>query len=313
MLVARETGWLSRAHRAIVDRELAARLEQLGDVGTERAAKQLAYRLDPEGAAERQRNAERDRRVSIRPAPDVMARLSALLPVAQAVAAYQALAQHADTLRAAGDPRGRGQIMADTLVQRLTGHTTAGEIPIELQLILPADTLLAPEADPERDEPAILSGHGPIPAPAARDWLLTTTAPVWLRRLYTAPGSGELIAMDSRRRCFTPAQRRFIALRDQTCRTPWCEAPIRHTDHIQPAEHGGPTAVSNGQGYCQACNHTKQAPGWHTQVLPLPGGHTVEITTPTGHRYRSRAPDPPGTRETDSPLITVLWQHVHAA
>jgi hypothetical protein len=147
----------------------------------------------------------------------------------------------------------------------------------------------------------------------ARDWLLNNAAPVWLRRLYTAPGTGELIAMDSRRRCFTPAQRHFIALRDQTCRTPWCDAPIRHTDHIQPAEHGGPTEVANGQGYCQTCNHTKQAPGWHTQVLQLPGGHTVEITTPTGHRYQSRAPDPPGTTPTDSPLEAVLWRYVHTA
>ena len=31
MIVARETAWLSREHRAIVDRELAPRLETLGD------------------------------------------------------------------------------------------------------------------------------------------------------------------------------------------------------------------------------------------------------------------------------------------
>jgi hypothetical protein len=86
-----------------------------------------------------------------------------------------------------------------------------------------------------------------------------------------------------------------------------------HTDHIQPAEHHGPTEVSNGQGYCQTCNHTKQAPGWHTTVVELPGGHTVDITTPTGHRYQSRAPDPPGTNHTESPLVAVLWQYVHAA
>ena len=50
----------------------------------------------------------------------------------------------------------------------------------------------------------------------------------------------------------------------------------------------------NGQGDCEACNYTKQAPGWHTKAINLHGGHTVEITTPTGHQYRSRAPDPPG-------------------
>jgi hypothetical protein len=332
-LIARETGWLSREHRAQVDRELAGRLEQLGDVGTERAAKHLAYRLDPDGAVERQRNAEKDRRVSIRPAPDVMARLSALLPLTQAIAAHQALVRHATTLRAAGDPRTPGQIMADTLVQRLTGQTTATDVPVELNLIItdqtlfsgrpgeadtadaePADTAAEPGSGQPGggDEPAVLSGYGPLPAPLAREWLATSTAPVWLRRLFREPGTGELIAMDSRRRCFTPAQRKFIQIRDQVCRTPWCEAPIRHTDHIQPANHGGPTEVSNGQGYCQACNHTKQAPGWHTRPNRMPGPHTVDITTPTGHRYRSRAPDPPGTArkqqtEPNAPVADLIW------
>jgi hypothetical protein len=146
-------------------------------------------------------------------------------------------------------------------------------------------------------EPAILDGYGPIPAEQARE-LITRPAehtPMWLRRLYTAPESGQLIAMDSTQRFFNPAQRLFIRLRDQHCRTSWCEAPIRHTDHIQPADHGGPTTVQNGQGYCEACNYTKQAPGWVTRRIERDDGvHEVETTTPTGHHYRSRAPDPPG-------------------
>ena len=230
-----------------------------------------------------------------------MTRLTGLLPLVQGVATCAALNQDADTKIAAGDPRSRGQIMADTLVERVTGQTTADAVPVEVNLILPTDALLARRGDPGRDEPAVIPGHGPVPAHWARDLILTSPAPVWLRRLFTAPVTGELVAMDSKRRCFTQAQRDFIALRDQTCRTPWCDAPIRHTDHIQPAEHGGPTNIDNGQGYCQACNHAKQAPGWHTTVLPLPGGHTVEITTPTGHRYQSRAPNPPGTNNDTSP------------
>jgi hypothetical protein len=253
-------------------------------------------------------------------------------------------------LRAAGDPRTPGQIMADTLVQRLTGQATATDVPVELNLIItdqalfgtppfdtePADTgptstdtgpastgaeptaagePEAAAADPQSsdgcDEPAVLSGYGPLPAPLAREWLATSTAPVWLRRLYRAPDTGQLIAMDSRRRCFTPAQRKFIQIRDQVCRTPWCEALIRHTDHIQPANHHGPTEVNNGQGYCQACNHTKQAPGWHTRPNRMPGPHTVDITTPTGHRHQSRAPDPPGTArkqtEPNAPVADLIW------
>jgi hypothetical protein len=116
---------------------------------------------------------------------------------------------------------------------------------------------------------------------------------MWLRRLYQVPTTRELISMDSARREFTPAQRRFLRLRDRHCRTPWCEAPIRHADHVVGAGSGGATAIDNGQGYCEACNYAKQAPGWRNRVVARAGPHEVEITTPTGHRYRSRAPDPP--------------------
>ena len=54
-----------------------------------------------------------------------MTRLSGLLPLVQGVATYAALNKDADTKIAAGDPRTRGQIMADTLVERVTGQATA--------------------------------------------------------------------------------------------------------------------------------------------------------------------------------------------
>ena len=274
MLVARETAWLSREHRAVVDAELAPLLEKLGDRRTEAEAKKIAYRLDPHGYVDRIRNAAKDRRVSVRPAPDVMARLNALLPVAQGVAAYAALNRHADSLISQGDPRSRGQIMADTLVERLTGQASAVDVPIEISLVMNADALLA-----EGDEPAHLDGYGPIPAQIARDIVgkPSEQTPMWIRRLFTRPRSSELAAMESRRRTFTGNQRRFVIARDQYCRTPYCEAPIRHIDHITPAEHGGPTSVDNAQGLCEACNYAKQAPGWRYQ--------RESVTTPTGHTY----------------------------
>ena len=116
--------------------------------------------------------------------------------------------------------------------------------------------------------------------------------------------------MESRRRCFPEAQRRFIALRDQTCRTPYCDAPIRHTDHIVPKEHDGPTSVRNGQGLCAACNYAKEAPGWHARSGP---SQQIVITTPTGHRYRSRPPGPPGTRRERSPVEQRLAELLHVA
>ena len=82
-LVARETIFLSRADRAAIDAALGPRLEGLGDRAVEAQTRRLAYRADPAGFVERARAAVKDRRVSVRPAPEAMVRLSALLPAAQ--------------------------------------------------------------------------------------------------------------------------------------------------------------------------------------------------------------------------------------
>ena len=158
-----------------------------------------------------------------------------------------------------------------------------------MELVITDRTLLA-----GGDEPAHLVGLGPLPAPIARDLARDTEADVWLRRLFTRPEDGALVAMESRRRLFPNRLRRFLILRDQTCRTPWCGAPIRHADHVVPVEAGGITSAGNGQGLCVACNHTKQAPGWRARPGPDGAGHTVQVTTPTGHTYTSRPPPPPG-------------------
>ena len=292
-IVARETACLSREDRRAADDELAGRLATLGDGQVEAAARAVAYRLDPHAFTARSKGAERDRRVTLRPAPDTMSRLAGFLPVAQGVAAYAALMRHADGLKATGDQRSRGQIMADTLVERLTGQATAPAVPVEVELVMTDAALLGATRE-GRDEPAQLVGLGPIPAPMGRDLLRDTTADVWLRRLFTRPDDGALVAMESRRRLFPDRLRRFLVLRDQTCRTPWCGAPIRHLDHVTPAETGGVTSAENGQGLCAACNHTKQAHAWLARPGPAGAGHTVELTTPTGHTYTSRPPPAPG-------------------
>jgi hypothetical protein len=129
---------------------------------------------------------------------------------------------------------------------------------------------------------------------------------VWLRRLYTRPDTVQLVAMESRRREFSPAQRRFLRLRDQICRTPWCDAPIRHTDHLRGASSGGDTDAVNGQGLCEACNYAKQAAGWRARPSPAGGRHAVETATPTGHTYRSVPPALVMIRETRARIDLVL-------
>ena len=264
----------------------------------EAEARKAAYRADPAGLVERRRRAEADRHVSARPAPETMMRLTALLPVAHGVACYATLSRQAD-LHPNPDRLSRGQLMADLLIERLTGQPTAAAVPVEINLVMTDTSLLARSGEPGYDEPAHLDGYGPVPAALARDLAYRThsgarsggEARRWIRRLYTNPATGQLVAMDSRRRVFTANQQHFLRPRDQSCRTPWCDAPIRHADHIHPWDDEGRTSIANGQGLCQACNHAKQAPGW--QARPSPDGEITTIT-PTGHRYRSREPAPPG-------------------
>jgi hypothetical protein len=110
-----------------------------------------------------------------------------------------------------------------------------------------------------------------------------------LKRLYVRPETGTLVAADARSRCFPDGLGSLIRLRDQFCRTPWCDAPIRHHDHAERAAQDGETSQENGQGLCEARNHATEACGW--RVRPSPGDrHTLEITTPSGRVYDSTAP-----------------------
>jgi 5-methylcytosine-specific restriction endonuclease McrA len=298
--VARETAWLSALHRRVVDEEVAPHLESWGDRQVEAEVKKRAYRLDPTGYLARLSNKANDRTVTLRPAPDTMSYLTGLLPVAQGVAVLASLQREADSLRSQGDDRSRGQIMADTLVERVTGQATAEAVPVEVNLVMTDQAML--DVGDAKDEPAHLEGYGPIPAAVARQLLLpnddeaSVSAQVWVRRLFTAPTTGQLAALDSRRRTFDGVLRRQLIARDQVCRTPWCDAPIRHADHVTAVEDDGRTEAANGQGLCEACNHAKQAPGWRARASGGGSGEAVEITTPTGHRYRSEPPDPPRTR-----------------
>ena len=291
-LIARETACLSREDRAAVDAVVAGdgdRLERMGERELTSLCQQEAYRLDPESYVTRRRRAEADRHVSLRPAPDAMTWLTALLPVKDGVGVYAALTRTADTARAGGDQRTRGQVMADTLVGSVLGAASLGAgSGVTLGLVMSDSALFGTS-----DEPAHIDGYGPIPAELAREIVAGAALAdeaVWLQRLYTSPTSGQLVSMDSRARLFRGGLARFIRLRDRICRTPWCDAPVRHSDHAESVDEQGPTNGDNGQGLCEACNYAKQAHGWRARPSPSEGDHQVDTTTPTGHAYRSHAP-----------------------
>jgi hypothetical protein len=324
--MAQVTSVLSVADRAEVDRRVGPLLGRLGVRGAEQAARRVAAELDAAAVVRRMEAAVASRRVTVRPAPDGMAYLTVLGPMVEVVGAHAALRARARSVTAGlcpdDAPAGRspGAVAADTALRLLSGRSVGEPQPVEVHLVM-TDRALLGTGDQQRStmEPARVPGHGSVPAPVARAWLrgggggddspATVAGPapdhhdaaaaVWLRRLHTSPDGRDLVTMDSRRRIFSGLLRRMLVLRDDVCRTPWCEAPIAHADHARPARSGGATDLVDGNGRCARCNYTKEAPGWlvapTTTSPPGPTDrprtrHELQVCTPLGRRYASQAP-----------------------
>lgn len=301
-LLVRETSHLTAEHRAQIDEQICgpASLPTLARTGTRRLiarVKELAAELDVHACVKRRAKAVAQRSVSVRPAPDLMVYLTALVPMQQGVQAYAQLKKHAETAKAAGAERGTGQLMADTLIERLTGREPghADDVPVTINLLVSDQTLLA-----DGDRPGVVvegmpAGAGVVPGPVARNLVVhgIDADAAWLRAIYVAPG-GRLVASTSKARFHPQGMADLLRAREQgVCATPWCDAQVRHIDHVTPHAEGGPTSLDNGQGLCVRCNHAKQSPGWTQSTTESNGRHAIETVTPTGHSYGFVAPEPP--------------------
>ncbi|MFG1635079.1 HNH endonuclease [Pseudonocardia alni] len=279
--IAVECRDLDTRRRRQVDARLALHdLPRLG-IGRLRAmTRRLVAEIAPDLFRARVHTARAERRVTLRPAPDAMSYLTAYVPAEQGAACLAALQKAFVEVQVDPAPltRTRGQVLADTLVERVTGQTTATAVNLEVQVTVPVQALL----DPTSPLPAEIPGLGPVPA----DLLATSDGTKALRRLLT--DHGLVIGGDSRRRTSTGLLATLVRARAQNrCTEPYYDAPIRHLDHIHRTADGGRTELDNGRGVCEFHNHVREQPGWH--VARGPAG--VTTTTPTGHTYL--APDPP--------------------
>ena len=114
-------------------------------------------------------------------------------------------------------------------------------MPVAVNVVISDQALLGVE-----HAAAAIVGYGSVPSAVAQTMVLEAVTDsrsrATLRRLYATPDSGALVTMESRSRLFPKGLADFITLRDQRCRTPYCDAPIRHNDHANPHRRVAPPA-----------------------------------------------------------------------
>lgn len=131
-----------------------------------------------------------------------------------------------------------------------TGDVKVPTERFRLNVTIPAMTLLGAS-----QEPGMLDGVIPIPAPLARE--LAGRCDTWYRVL-TDPGSSAFLPLPADRYKPTQAMLEHLRLRHSTCAVPGCTRPASWAcehDHIEEychdcPEDGGPTAVENGHLLC---------------------------------------------------------------
>ncbi|MDM7853504.1 HNH endonuclease signature motif containing protein [Cellulomonas alba] len=266
-----------------------------------RRVRRLVAAVDPEAATKRAEKARSDRCVRLDWAGDAMAWVSALLPAADAVAAFSVVDTLADAAQSDGDDRTLAQRRADAFGDVFgailaDGRTPAGQrLPSRqgdapgIHLTLAASTWVGDD-----DMPGELAGYGAIPAPIARELAAAATR---LRRA-VIDEEGHLLALGPHlTRTPDPATgyrpgaplRRFVVARDESCVFPGCRRAAEKCDldHIEPYDHDRSpveqTIASNLPPLCRHHHRSTTHHGWRMRRDSQTGD--VHTTTPDGITY----------------------------
>ncbi|MCU1586142.1 MAG: endonuclease [Microbacteriaceae bacterium] len=269
----------------------------------DRHAHILRERLHPDTIDSRHAQCADNREVTLTPARDGMAWLSAYLPAVAAHAAYNRLTDIAALGSGPAEPRTLTQLRADTLTELLINgtaetteepgdranhndandsDTTSGRaalghgIRARVLITVPVLTLLGHET-----EPATLEGYGPIDLGTA--YYLTARTPS-LMRILTHPETGAVLSVGRDRYRIPPDLRTWLRLRDETCRYPGCHTAARHCDidHTTAWQHHGETTWNNLAHACPKHHDLKH----HTRWNVTQDHHgTMHWTSPTAHKY----------------------------
>jgi hypothetical protein len=234
----------------------------------------LRERLQADTSAPRHRAAVANRRVLIESAPDGMAWLSLYGDAAELLAFDDALTKAAVAAHGEdGETRTLAQlrhdISRDLLLEGIKQPAAERE---ELRVparkgVVPITYLTIPvlSALGHGDEPAHLAGYGPIDLDRAKE--LAGEAKGWIRIL-TDPVTGVRLTMD--RTVYTPPPdlKRWLRVRDETCRAPGCNRRVAtcDIDHVSGWIEDGRTEDGNLAHLCRRHHAMKGSGYWRTTL-----------------------------------------------
>lgn len=248
--------------------------------------------VDPDGAAERHAERNKQRFLEVRSEADGMATL-AMLMKAELAQAVLAKVNAACAKRAKDDRRTLDQRRVDAAVDMLLSDGGGGaSVPAAfVQVVVNVESLIG-----LTDTPAHLEGHGPITADQAR--ALATAPGSELRRLFVSP-TGTLVSVEPRKYRIGAALARHVRALHRTCTFPGCGVVAKRCDldHKHPFGEGGCTCEENLHPACRRHHNEKTAGKWRVEGE---GEATVWISTRTGRPYVS-TPEPYPVPRDDAP------------
>jgi hypothetical protein len=219
-------------------------------------------RVHPVSLTERHEEARDTRSVWCEHDRDAMAEFGVRMGAADCEIAWQRVDAIARSLaRREGETRTLDQLRADVARDILTGRNDPATEPrVQVGVLVPVLTLLGGSGGPggsgDSGTPAMLDGRIPIDDATAREW--SAHAPSF-HRILTHPVSGAVLDVD--RRSYRPPAdlKRWLELRDGTCRSPGCGIPAKRCDldHTIDWARGGPTSSGN-LGHLSERHHTRK-------------------------------------------------------
>jgi len=246
----------------------------------------------PESILTRHRNALNARNFAVSPNRDGMACLELILTQEDAAAITDRVDTLARSLHNAAaqepvDTRTLGQQRLDVAVDLLlTGVTETGlgaGVQGLVNVTVPVLTLMGLS-----DEPGTLDGFGPIDADTARRVAATAKS---FTRILIHPETSAVLSVGKTRYKVPADLKKWLELRDGTCRFPGCTRQARHSDidHTHDWQYNGETRWDNLAHLCKRSHRLKTETGW--TAVQTPDG-TLNWTSPAGKHYATH----PATR-----------------